>query len=305
MRRPKPLKKGDKIALVGLSSPTTEERLELSIKAMRELGFEVVVGESCKAHYGYLSGSDDMRANDLNTMFSDKSISGIFAIRGGYGSTRILDKLDYNMIKKNAKVFSGYSDVTAIHNVINKRCNFITFHAPMPATEMYKGLDKYTEYYFKKSIFTLKPLGKLRNIESTEIKTLFEGEAEGRLVGGNLSVICSTLGTDYEIDTKGKILFLEEIDEYPYKIDRMIMQLKQCNKLKDASGIILGKWTDCLPPKGRESLSLMQIFEELIASEGKPALYDVYCGHCLPTLTLPLGAKIKINADNQEINILE
>ncbi len=305
MRRPKPLKKGDKIALVGLSSPTTEERLDLSVKVMRELGFEVIVCDSCKAHYGYLSGNDDMRADDLNRMFFDKSVSGIFAIRGGYGSTRILDKLDYNMIKNNPKVFSGYSDVTAIHNVINKRCDFITFHAPMPATELYKGMDKYTEYYFDNNIFTSKPLGKLKNIDGVEIKTLLEGKAEGRLVGGNLSVICSTLGTDYEIDTKGKILFLEEIDEYPYKIDRMIMQLKQCNKFSEANGIILGQWTDCLPPKGKESLSLMQIFEELIVSEGKPTLYDVCCGHCLPTLTLPLGAKVKIDANNQEINILE
>ncbi|MBN1045961.1 MULTISPECIES: LD-carboxypeptidase [unclassified Clostridium] len=305
MRRPKPLKKGDKIALVGLSSPTTEERLELSIKAMHDFGFEVVVGESCKSHYGYLAGSDEIRADDMNKMFCDKSISGIFAIRGGYGATRILDKLNYNMIKKNPKVFSGYSDVTAIHNVINARCDFITFHAPMPATEMYKGLDKYTEYYFKKSIFDSEPLGKLKNTEDIKMRTLFKGKAEGRLVGGNLSVVCSTLGTEYEIDTKGKILFLEEIDEYPYKIDRMIMQLKQSNKFKDASGIILGKWTDCLPPKGRESLSLIQIFEELIAPERKPTLYDVCCGHCLPTLTLPLGAKIKINANSKEINILE
>ncbi|AOR24947.1 S66 peptidase family protein [Clostridium taeniosporum] len=305
MRRPKPLKKGDKIALLGLSSPTTEERLDLSIKVMTDLGFEVIVGESCRSHYGYLSGEDKIRANDLNKMFFDKSISGIFAIRGGYGATRILDKLDYNVIKKNPKVFAGYSDVTAIHNVINCRCDLITFHAPMPATEIYKGLDEYSEYYFEKSIFKSKPLGKIINIKGMEMKSLVNGKAEGQLVGGNLSVICSTLGTPYEIDTKGKILFLEEIDEYPYKIDRMIMQLKQCNKFKDANGIILGKWTDCLPPKGRDSLSLMQIFDELIGEEEKPIIYNFCCGHCLPTMTLPLGAKVKINATNREINILE
>lgn len=305
MRRPKALKKGDKIALVGLSSPTTDERLDLSIKVMEQMGFKVVVGESCKGHYGYLSGDDDIRANDLNKMFSDKAISGIFAIRGGYGSTRLLDKIDYNIIKKNPKMFCGYSDVTAIHNVINEKCNFITFHGPMPATEIYKGLDEYTEYYLKKNIFTSKPLGILKNTNGMEMKSLFNGKATGQLVGGNLSVVCSTLGTKYEVDTKGKILFLEEVDEYPYKIDRMLMQLKQCNKFKDAKGILLGKWTECVPPRGRESLSLIEIFNQIIKPERKPTIYNLCCGHCLPTMTLPLGAKVLVNANTKEITVLE
>lgn len=305
MIRPKPLKKGDKIALIGTSSPTIDERIQPAIKAMEDLGLEVVLGESVTSKHGYLSGKDEIRAADINKMFKDESISGIFVIRGGYGSARLLDMLDYKMIKKNRKIFVGYSDVTALHNAINQKCNFITFHGPMPATEFYKDVDSYTMDCFKENIFQYNSSGVLVNPEDKEIKTLVNGIAKGRLVGGNLTLVCSSMGTPYEIDTKGKILFLEDIDEYPFRIDRMLLQLKQCGKFKDASGIILGAWTDCIAPNPEKSLSLIEIFEELIVPENKPTIYNFACGHCLPTMTLPLGAKIKMNAKNHSIKILD
>lgn len=304
MIRPKPLKKGDKIALIGTSSPTAKVRIEPSIKAMEELGFEVVLGESAKGNHGFLSGSDELRAKDINSMFEDKSVKGIFAIRGGYGAARLLDMLDYNMIKKNPKVFAGYSDVTALHNVFNERCSLITFHTPMASTEFYKGVDEYTMNYFKKNIFSDEPLGIVKNPVNQEIKTLVSGKANGKLVGGNLSLIASMMGTPYELDTKGKILFLEDVDESPYRIDRMLLQLKQCGKFKDAEGIILGAWTNCEPKEGENSLSLMEIFEELIIPENKPTIYNLACGHCMPTMSIPMGAKIKIDTENNEIFLL-
>lgn len=304
MIRPEPLKKGDKIGLIAASGPTKQERIESSIKAMEDLGFEVVLGKSCRCCHGFLAGSDELRANDINSMFKDKSIKGIFPIRGGYGASRILDILDYNMIKKNPKVFAGYSDVTALHNVLNEKCKLITFHTPMPSTELYKGVDEYTMNYLKKNIFSDKLLGILKNPEDQEIKTLVSGKAIGKLVGGNLSLVVSSMGTPYEIDTKGKILFLEDVDEYPYRIDRMLLQLKQCGKFKDAAGIILGAWTDCEAKEGENSLSLMEIFEELIKTENKPTIYNVACGHCMPTMSIPLGSKVKINGDRSEIVIL-
>lgn len=155
MIRPKHLKKGDKIGLIGSSSPTPQDRIEPSIRAMEALGLEVILGESCLKNHGYLSGTDEIRANDINKMFEDKSIKGIFAIRGGYGAPRILDKLDYDMIKKNPKVFAGYSDITALHNVFNQKCELITFHTPMPSTEIYKGIDEYTLDYFKKTYLVI------------------------------------------------------------------------------------------------------------------------------------------------------
>jgi len=304
MIKPKPLKKGDKIGLIGASSPTKQDRIEPSIKAMEDLGFEVVLGESCRGYHGFLSGSDELRAKDINKMFEDKGIKGIFAIRGGYGAARLLDMLDYNMIKKNPKVFAGYSDVTALHNVFNEKCKLITFHTPMASTELYKGVDDYTMDYFKKNIFSDAPLGILKNPEGQEIKTLVVGKAKGKLVGGNLSLVVSSMGTPYELDTKGKILFLEDVDEYPYRIDRMLLQLKQCGKFKDAAGIILGAWTNCKANEGDNSLSLMEVFEELIKTEKKPTIYNLACGHCMPTISIPLGSEVKINGDKSEIIVL-
>ncbi len=304
MIRPKPLKKGDKIGLIGASSPTPQDRIEPSIKAMEDLGFEVVLGESCRGYHGFLSGSDELRANDINDMFEDKSIKGIFAIRGGYGASRLLDMLDYDMIKKNPKVFAGYSDVTALHSIFNERCKLITFHTPMPSTELYKSVDDYTMNYFRKNIFSEEPLGILKNPAGQELKTLVQGKAKGKLVGGNLSLVVSSMGTPYELDTKGKILFLEDVDECPYKIDRMLLQLKQCGKFKDAAGIILGAWTDCEAKEGDNSLTLMEVFEELILPESKPTIYNLACGHCMPTMSLPLGAIVKINSKNNEILVL-
>lgn len=304
MIKPKPLKKGDKIGLIGASSPTKQERIDPSIKAMEALGLEVVLGESCRANHGFLSGSDELRASDINEMFKDKSIKGIFAIRGGYGASRILDMLDYDMIQKNPKIFAGYSDVTALHSVLNERCKLITFHTPMASTEFYKGVDEYTMDYFKRNIFTNEPLGILKNPEGQEIKTLVSGMAIGQLVGGNLSIIASSMGTPYELNTKGKILFLEDVDEYPYKIDRMLLQLKQCGKFRDAAGIILGAWTDCEAKEGDNSLSLMEVFEELIVTENKPTIYNLACGHCMPTISLPLGAEVKIDGYKNQITVL-
>lgn len=301
MIRPKPLKKGDKIGLIGASSPTKIERIEPSIKAMEDLGLKVVLGESCRGYHGFLSGSDELRANDINKMFKDKSIKGIFTIRGGYGAARILDMLDYEMIQNNPKVFAGYSDVTALHNVFNEKCKLITFHTPMASTEFYKGVDDYTMDYFKKNIFSDEPLGILKNPEGQKIKTLVSGKAKGKLVGGNLSLIASSMGTPYELDTKGKILFLEDVDEYPYKIDRMLLQLKQGGKFRDAEGIILGAWTRCEAKEGDNSLSLMDVFEELIKTENKPTIYNLACGHCMTTMSLPLGAKVKINGDKNQV----
>lgn len=304
MIRPKPLRKGDKIGLIAPCGPVVQERVEPSIKAMKELGLEVDLGESCFLRHGFLAGSDAVRANDINKMFADKSIKGIIAMRGGYGASRILDLLDYQMIKNNPKIFAGYSDVTALHNILNEKCKLITFHTPMPSTELYKGVDSYTFKYFIKNLFSDKPLGIIKNPEGEDLKTLVSGKTQGILVGGNLSLIASSMGTPYELDTKGKILFLEDVDEYPYKIDRMLLQLKLGGKFKDAAGIILGAWTGCEAKEGDNSLSLIEVFNELIKPENKPTIYNLACGHCMPTVSIPLGSEVEMDSSNCEINIL-
>lgn len=295
MIRPKPLKKGDTIGLIGASSPTPSERTKPAIEAMEKLGLKVIAGESCYASHGYLSGKDELRARDINRMFKNPSIAGVFCIRGGYGSARLLELLDFNIIKSNPKLFVGYSDVTALHIAFNQTCELITFHGPMPSTELYKGVDSYTMDHYLNSIFSDKPLGLIQAPKGVETKTLVGGSSEGILTGGNLSLVAASIGTKYEIDTKGKILFLEEVDEEPYRIDRMLIQLKQSGKLDSAVGIILGSWTNCIAEEPEKSLTLKEIFEELIAPLNKPTIYDFPCGHSLPSVTLPLGAKVRID----------
>lgn len=305
MIRPKPLKKGDTVAIIAPASPADKNLIDSCINSLENLGLNVVVGKSCTSEYGFLSGTDDIRANDINSMFANKSINGIFAIRGGYGCARLLNLIDFNLIKKNPKVFIGYSDITALHIAINQKSKLITYHGPMVSTELIKGLDEYSFNYYNKFLFCNDNMIELCNPIENPIKTINPGVAEGKLIGGNLSLICSSLGTKYEINTKNKILFLEEVEEVPYKIDRMLTQLKQSGKLKDANGIILGSFTNCIAPNNKKSLSLQEVFNEIISPLKKPTISNLVCGHCLPTLTLPLGSKILLDANNKKIKILE
>lgn len=309
MRIPKALKKGDTIGLIGASSPTPPENLQKAIDAVENLGFNVVVGETCHERHGYLAGKDELRAREVNEMFANPTIDGIFCIRGGYGAHRIIPLLDLELIKANPKVFAGYSDVTALHIVFNQICDFVTYHSPMPSTEFIKpDMDEYTWNSFINHVTDTE--GKdylLNNAEGSEVNTLVEGEATGQLVGGNLTLVTASLGTPYEIDTKGKILFLEDIDEYERSVDRMLTQLKLAGKLDDAAGILLGAWTNCgapNPDKPEQSLRLQTIFEEIIVPTGKPTLMDITCGHVLPTMTLPLGKTVTFNSETKTINVL-
>ncbi|MFC5557724.1 LD-carboxypeptidase [Ureibacillus thermophilus] len=309
MRIPKSLKKGDTIGLISASSPTPPENLPKAIKSVEDLGFNVVVGETCKERHGYLAGKDELRANEVNEMFRNPEIDGIFCIRGGYGAARILPLLDLEMIKQKPKVFAGYSDVTALHIVFNQKCDFVTFHSPMPSTEFIKEeMDEYTWNSFLSCVMdTERSDYVLENADGKPMTVLVPGEATGELVGGNLTLVASSLGTPYEIDTKGKILFLEDIDEYERSVDRMLTQLKQAGKFDDAAGILLGGWTNCgpqNPEKPEQSLRLLTIFEEILVPTGKPILMDITCGHVLPTMTLPLGKKITFNTETKTIKVI-
>ncbi|MCM3389663.1 LD-carboxypeptidase [Ureibacillus chungkukjangi] len=310
MKIPKALKKGDTIGLIGASSATPRESLPQAIEAVEKLGFNVVVGDSCYKRHGYLAGTDELRANDVNRMFRDASIDGIFSIRGGYGATKILPLLDYEMIRDNPKVFAGYSDVTALHIAFNQLCDLVTYHTPMPSTEFIKPeMDEYTWSSFLESITLTKESNYyLANPTNQEMSSLVPGKATGQLIGGNLTLVTASLGTPYEIDTKGKILFLEDIDEYERSIDRMLTQLKLSGKLDEVAGILLGAWTNCGPqyPKRPEhSLRLQTIFEEILVPLNKPILMDVACGHCLPTMSLPLGRTIAFDTETKTIEVIE
>ena len=303
MLKPKALKSGDKIGITATSGPAPTENIKLAKVWLEGLGFKVELAPSCFASYGYLAGKDELRADNLNSMFADKTIDGIICLRGGYGATRILDMVNFDTIKANRKIFVGYSDITALHIAINQICKLVTFHGPTASPNIAGGLDDFSKREFLRAIMDIEPMKNIPTPRDTKIQTLVKGKACGIIVGGNLSLISATMGTQYEIDTKGKILFLEEIGEEPYRIDRMLTQLALAGKFDDAEGIILGDWNDCESKIYDNSLSLMEVFGDIVVPFGKPTIFDLKAGHCKPEVTLPFGVKAVLDADEGRLII--
>ncbi len=289
------LKIGDTIGVIAPSSPVEYSKADLARQGLLNLGFKVKMGKSCYSSHGYLAGSDALRASDVNSMFLDESIQGILCLRGGYGASRILHLLDYDSISKHPKVFIGFSDITALHIVFNQICGFATYHGPMVAINIADSFDPFSKESLLNAITSQEPL-KILNPSNEPIPCLAEGEAAGEIVGGNLSLISASLGTPYEIDTRNRILFLEGINERPYRVDRMLTQLFLSRKLDEVAGILLGDWSKCEPLEGEKSLSLMDVFRDRLLPLKKPVLYHLKTGHCKPMITLPLGVKAYMNA---------
>ena len=302
--RPKPLFPGARVALLAASSPVPPEKLESAVQSVRAMGLEPAVYPSCSLRHGYLAGHDAQRAADLTSAFADTNIDGILCIRGGYGAARILRRLDFASIARTPKYFGGYSDATALHTVFNTLCGFMTYHTPMPSTELYAELDSYTMWYLEQCLFGGR-FGQLTNPESMPLEPVRGGSCAGTLAGGNLSLIAASLGTPWELDTAGKVLFLEEVDERPRKVDAMLTHLINAGKLGDCAGIILGAFTGCVAEKPEESLTLDEIFEELLSPLNIPVLKGLQCGHCLPTMSLPLGARVLLDADKRALTVLD
>jgi len=298
---PTPLKYGDKVAITAPSSPVSDEKLEMSVESIKFLGLEPVVMPSCNMAHGYLAGPDKQRADDINTAFADDTIKGIFCLRGGYGTTRLLPMLDFDMIKNNPKVFIGYSDISSLHFNLNQKCNLVTFHGPMPTTD-YRVHEGFTNDSLRTCLFAPKNLKTIGNPEGEEIITLSEGFVKGTLVGGNLSLMAGTLGSPYEIDTKGKILFIEDVDEMPFRLDKMLTALALAGKFRDCEGIILGTFERC-EEADHPSLTLREIFEEVVLPWNKPTILNLRAGHIYPQSTLPMGAEVSFDAKDGIKNI--
>lgn len=304
MFTPKPLFPGARVALIAPAGPVPPEKFGPAVRAVEELSLNPVIYESCRRAHGYLAGDDRMRAKDVCDAFADDTIDGIFCMRGGYGSQRLMNLIDWNLIRRNPKVFCGYSDITALHIVFNQKCGFVTYHTPMPSTELCMNPDEYTLSSLKKVLFGEK-IGELQNPANKPLETLVGGCARGILTGGNLSLVSSSLGTPYEIDTRNKILFLEDVGEEPYRIDGMLNHLKTAGKFRDCAGILLGSFTKSEAENPEKSLTLEEVFQELIVPEHKPAILNLACGHSIPSLSLPLGKTIEMNSISCKINVLD
>lgn len=301
---PKPLFPGARVALLSPASAVPEERLQPALKLVRSLGLEPVTYPSCfyANRNGYFAANDAQRAQDINRAFADPGIDGIWCIRGGYGAHRILPLLDRETICKNPKWFGGYSDVTALHTYLNQTCGLETYHCTMPSTE--PEPNEFTLGWLKKALFGGLS-GPLDNPHGQPAATLVPGIAGGRLCGGNLSLLAASLGTPWEIDPTGKILFLEDIGEKTYRVDSMLTQLRNAGKFDSCAGILLGAWTDCIPEIPERTLTLVEIFSQLIVPAGKPAIWDIACGHCTTTLSLPMGRMCRMDAGNCTIVVEE
>lgn len=302
--KPKTLELGDTIGIIAPSSPVPQDALEKSLEIFTEYGYRVKLGKTVHEQYGYLAGTDEARAHDVNRMFADPDVDAIFCLRGGYGSPRILDRIDYECIRKNPKIFVGYSDITALHVAIHQKTGLVTFHGPMVA-ELVKSPHPLTWPTLFQHLTSCGPVGRYAEPRDMFQYTLTAGVAEGQLVGGNLCLLVALLGTPYEIDTKDKILFLEDIGEEPYSIDRMLTQLKLAGKLHSAKGIVFTDLSEAEPKQYKNSLTIEQLLTDIVQPIGIPSYYGLKAGHCQPNLTMPYGIYARLNAAEGWIEFLE
>lgn len=297
--KPKHIKNGDLIGLISPSStPDNLERINQAVNYFEKIGYRVVVGKNVGKIRGYLAGTDEERLNDLHEMFLNKDVKAIFSIRGGYGTIRFLDKVNYNLIKRNPKIFVGYSDITALQLAIFHKTGLITFAGPMAAVDFAGDIDPFTEENFWKMVTSPKPFGKFKNPPHERISFISVGKAKGRLLGGNLSLVNSLLGTPYLPKLDKSLLFLEEVEEKPYRIDRFFAQMKLAKIFEKVSGIILCSFTDCVETDpSKKSLTLNEVVLDYFANLKKPVAYNLIHGHVKTKNTIPIGAMALINCD--------
>lgn len=308
---PPRLKQGDRVALVSPGGFITAQELKDSRANIEALGFEVVEGKSVVSKYGYLGGSDKERADDINWAFGDKTIQGIICTRGGYGCGRILPMLDYSLIEKNPKVLMGYSDITALFYGIYTKTGLTGFHGPV-------GISTFNDYSVNhlrnvvinpRAVYTLENAPAEAANPDYELYTISGGTARGKLIGGNLSLAVSVIGTEYNPDYTGAIIFLEEVREEPYRIDRMLTQLIQSGAVAKCSGIALGVFSRCNPKENEsgvsQSLTLKEVLFDRLGGLGKPVCYGLSFGHIANKFTLPFGTEAELAADSCVLKLTE
>ncbi len=312
--KPKVLKQGDTVGLITPSTSVTDpETLRTAERTVRYFGLNPKWGRNVGNRAGYTGGSIEERVDDLHAMFADSSVAAVFCLRGGYGSGQILAKIDYALIQRNPKIFAGYSDITAMHLAIHRMTGLVTFHGPVPLS----AFTAYTQNAYRRALFEARPLGDLTNPpEENELRPkhtlrpVRPGKARGLLTGGNLSLIAATMGTPYEIDTRGRILFIEDVEEQPYSIDRMLTQLQLAGKLEQAAGIIFGECHDCRPRDYQPSFTqgsftTAEVVDRILGTLRIPVLSGLTIGHTDDQLTLPIGVMAALDADKGTLTIEE
>jgi muramoyltetrapeptide carboxypeptidase len=305
--KPPALKPGDCIGIVTPASPPNAiEKIYKGAEYLERLGYRVELGKNVQKVYGYLAGTDQERADDINSMFADPKIKAIIAVRGGYGTPRILPLLNYGMIKKHPKILVGYSDLTALQLAIYRKTGLVTFSGPMAGVEMFKGIDPFTEEYFWKCVTSKKKLGQVTNPDGRQLQAMVAGKRSGRLLGGNLSLIVALAGSTYLPSFKNSLLFIEEIEEESYRFDRMMNQLRITNILKDTAGVIMGELTDVkASDSSKPHLTAEQVMDDYLSGLKKPVVTGLVYGHVPRKLTIPLGIKATLDATHAALRFDE
>ena len=303
-RKPAALRKGDTIGVITPASPMLVDRLEKGLDYLQKKGFRVLLGEHVYDSRGYLAGWDRDRVNDLHAMFANPEVRAVFSSRGGYGTPRILDLVDYDLIARNPKIFLGYSDLTAIQLAIWKHTGVVTYSGPMVAVEMGLGIDPFTEEFLWKTIGPEED-GELFPEAGTALQVLRPGKARGTLLGGCLSLITSLLGTPHFPDFSGAILILEDVGEEPYRIDRYLAQLRSVGVFEQVAGVILGEFLDCVPSGETPSLSIEEIISDYFGQLPVPVVTGFPYGHGPKKFTVPVGVEVELDADGRRVRLLE
>lgn len=308
--KPKGLQVGDTVGLVSPSAASSERLdYQLAAEAMVALGLKVKTGQHLMDRRGHLAGEDKARAADVNQMFADPEVKAVICLRGGSGAARILPLLDYDLIRRNPKPLVGYSDITALHNALLAKSGLISFHGA-------NGTATWNEFTVRqfKQLFFARELPVYRNEpeekdelvpRKNRIQTITAGTVSGELVGGNLTVLTALAGSPYLPDFTDKILFLEDVEEEPYRVDRMLSTLRLMGALDKIKGFVFGECTDCEPSGGYGALTLDQIFDDYIKPLNIPAYRGAMIGHIPRQFLLPVGGKVELNADTGEMRLLE
>lgn len=327
--RPRHLSPGDTLGLIApASAPPDPRAIDRSVGVLEALGFKVKLAPSIRKRHGYLAGTDRDRASDLMQMFTDHRVQGILCLRGGYGTARLLPLLDYRVIRNHAKIFVGYSDITSLHCAFLTKANLISFHGPMLNSDFnHADFPDFTRQSFLRTLRAPKsrrpgaesrPLpsalcppssGIVQGYRRKTIKILRRGVAHGQLIGGNLSVLCTTIGTPWQPPFRGRILFFEDLSEQPYRFDRMLTYLLNCGLLQQVAGIGVGLNANCEDPTAQRSKEYRQTLEEVLQERLLPLKIPVVTGlpfgHVPHNATLPVGAQVTLDAEQGDLLVTE
>jgi len=296
--KPKKLEKKDVIGLISpASTPNEPDSIESGINYLEKLGYRVEIGKNVGKTNGYLAGSDQERLDDLHSMFKNKNVKAIFCVRGGYGASRLLDKINYKLIRENPKIFVGYSEITALQMSFLQKSGLVTFAGPMLASDFSNNISSYTEENFWKLISAPKKMGRLKFPNDDKLPGITKGGVAGRIVGGNLAVLAGLIGTDYFPSLKDNILLLEDVGELPYKVDRILNQFRLLKVFRKIKGLILGRFVDCYEhDPSKRTLTLGEVMDDYLHNLNIPIIYTFPHAHIEDKLTVPFGIKIKMNA---------